>query len=268
MFRHDDLIGTRESRVALLGPVRDRMKESWEKNGLSYSKRAFGAYSSLCCVMFFADERFPLYLWHQDGRKVGVDMFSFVIPPYWRNEDFEGAIKRLDETRDEQASDKVSLLLHSSWQYSDPISGQIRLQIGLLDSWIAALRIKLGRSRFQDALKVVTLRQLKPYQGWFLGKYRSDFSSFLEEVPSILPGSQHLQESESRSSAGLDFVLKCIMEAFPDGKGSTTWSDVERRTGVSRRNINRAVERFELPGWKTPALSGQRGGQGGGQDKL
>lgn len=62
-----------------------------------------------------------------------------------------------------------------------------------------------------------------------------DLTPLLEKRQAISQGLVH--------ENGNDDVLKCLLEAYPDGKGRTTWSEVERRSGYSRRHITRMLKR-------------------------
>jgi hypothetical protein len=44
--------------------------------------------------------------------------------------------------------------------------------------------------------------------------------------------------------SGLTHAYQCLIEAFPNGKGSATWDEVVTRTGYSRRTIVRAMKKF------------------------
>lgn len=46
---------------------------------------------------------------------------------------------------------------------------------------------------------------------------------------------------EPMLGAGLEHAYRCFRNAYPDGKGKVPWHIVEKKTGYSRRQINRAL---------------------------
>lgn len=64
--------------------------------------------------------------------------------------------------------------------------------------------------------------------------------------------------NEIALGAGLEHTYRCFRDAFPDGKGKIPWSIVEKRTGYSRRQINRALRVYSDRNEQT---TGQDSGQ-------
>lgn len=49
------------------------------------------------------------------------------------------------------------------------------------------------------------------------------------------------ETSSDLKQSGTRHVADCLLQAFPDGKGGATWSEVEAKVGYSRRHILRAI---------------------------
>lgn len=45
--------------------------------------------------------------------------------------------------------------------------------------------------------------------------------------------------------SGLEAAYRCFKDAYPNGRGETIWQEVEKVTGWSRRQIKRALKKFE-----------------------
>lgn len=81
-------------------------------------------------------------------------------------------------------------------------------------------------------------RLLLPYRGWTVAVKDADARSILEFVR----GDGVARADKGKQ--GLAYIYNCFCEAFPDGKGSATWDDVQKRVGYSRRHIRRALETY------------------------
>lgn len=90
-----------------------------------------------------------------------------------------------------------------------------------------------------------------PFRGWSVCWSPEDLPETSAEIlveigfdnlTRLLEKRQAINQGLSHENGNND-VLKCVLEAYPDGKGRTTWSDVERRSGYSRRHITRMLIR-------------------------
>lgn len=67
--------------------------------------------------------------------------------------------------------------------------------------------------------------------------------------------------SEPAVGAGLEHTYHCFRNVFPNGKGKVPWHIVEKKTGYSRRQINRALRAYS-------EQDGRESGQDAGQHKV
>jgi hypothetical protein len=127
------------------------------------------------------------------------------------------------------------------------------------------LSMKLSASALSMRLK--NWHIARRFAGWSVCFEKSSMfdsgEAFLEGFTTIISKTDdpYMPEQELIENSGLEHAYKCFHDAFPNGKGETTWSVVEARTGYSRRQINRALKLYSGP-------DGQTGGQDSGQTPI
>lgn len=99
---------------------------------------------------------------------------------------------------------------------------------------------------------------IRPLTGWALCWKEDTLPETLEEcldelglVEDDWRMALHGEKVQSQGT-GLAATLASVLEAYPNGKGTDTWPQVESRVGYSRRNIVRALNTsVEHRGWAT-----------------
>jgi hypothetical protein len=121
--------------------------------------------------------------------------------------------------------------LLSGWLFISGDFGTVRLRRGLLESI----------SKREDAIVSQIRRALAPYHGWTVGICETAARNALKEISLNSP----LSTETKGALSPLEYTYQCFVSAFPEGKGNTTWPEVQRITGFSRRHIKRAMEAFD-----------------------
>lgn len=89
--------------------------------------------------------------------------------------------------------------------------------------------------------------QIRPIIGWSIC-WKQEILPETEQDLILSLGFAGLDWSDIRGRSsipsetnGYKHVSNCVMEAFPDGKGTEIWTEVEKKVGYSRRHIRRAL---------------------------
>lgn len=93
------------------------------------------------------------------------------------------------------------------------------------------------------------------FDGWAICFSEKEFPDGDPELLRALGFDEGYLTTADEDSAGSDslaYVLECALEAYPDGK-TDPWSTVEKKTGFSRRQINRALTKHGRTDWKMEA---------------
>lgn len=105
-----------------------------------------------------------------------------------------------------------------------------------------------------DIAKVIT-----PFLGWSMHWPEADLPSDAELVQHLIPDTANKwnwksvfgdDENETEQERRYRRTIDEILQAYPNGK-TETWSHVERKTGYSRRSIERALKEANRMDWKT-----------------
>lgn len=96
---------------------------------------------------------------------------------------------------------------------------------------------------------------VKPFRGWALCWKEGELPNGLDLIKSAFPDTDNKWNWESlfgkeAVSSSCDATLDAILQAYPDGK-TENWQSVEKKTGYSRRSIERALRDKGRRDWKT-----------------
>lgn len=93
------------------------------------------------------------------------------------------------------------------------------------------------------------VRLQEHFQGWAVcfrdtdvPRTTNDIMTLLElnALDFMMPGTHQRNPDEQ-----LKYVYDCVIKAFPKGKGTTSWDDIQEKVGYSRRHIERAFKIFD-----------------------
>lgn len=131
-------------------------------------------------------------------------------------------------TRERLRNFERKLLL--SWKYVDPLLGVIKLPQKSFWSRTAADNIT---RQLEDRLRI--------YDGRTVAISESDATDSIFWIKGVLAQTKPKPPDAEKWSN----VFQTYMQAYPDGKGTATWEEVETRTGYSRRHLLRAIKKFQ-----------------------
>ena len=81
--------------------------------------------------------------------------------------------------------------------------------------------------------------QLPENWGTFFQDYGLDDLDWTQRVDAISKTAPNASTARGNSKSN---VVRCVFEAYPDGKGTATWQEVVQRVGYSRRHITRSLK--------------------------
>tara|TARA_R110002051_G_scaffold57104_11_gene105915 strand:- start:8458 stop:9339 length:882 start_codon:yes stop_codon:yes gene_type:complete len=107
-----------------------------------------------------------------------------------------------------------------------------------------------GHGDTHEGLQDFLERQVRPLIGWSICWNPESLPETEQELFDRLGFSNLDWETFNKGNQDLDsgqtahdYVLQCVMTAFPDGKNGATWKVVEEKVGYSRRSIVTALKR-------------------------
>lgn len=136
--------------------------------------------------------------------------------------------------------------------------GLVKLKVNSLQLLMSAL--DLHGSEEESQAKRILETCFRPFEGWALC-WKTEIlpktlGDALHDLGLVSDSWSYLLDSETAGSAsgpqksGVERCRDEVLSAFPDGKGSNTWSQIEDASGWSRRQINRAVLEYdEMRDW-------------------
>lgn len=232
MLRRDGLLNFSQINDLIFEELRETI-EGIESSGGNPSgmDRAF-AWETWHLRMVLEDCA-EVYLLHHDEEPVRID----AAPIFLARPGFESRAGQIDlvEPLTTAALNTYIAQLYAAWEYVDLLHGLFLVPRRLSRSYLFGgkykrylddrLRVFSGRT---VAIPEATAHQsVERFRGW-LAAQKDDAS----------------RDGDTPDSSLLN-VFRTYSQAFPNGKGGATWSDVEKRTGYSRRHLTRAIKAFE-----------------------
>ncbi|MCE8539802.1 hypothetical protein KBY27_20260 [Ruegeria pomeroyi] len=183
-------------------------------------------------VLFF--QPVPIYAYYADGRLLRVSRQVFFSNNNISRYRFE-----------DHYEDELETYTHSLYGWS------ISPQYGFIDTDVWQI-VAGDEPQFSDRVANLSFtadflrEKIRPFQGGFLCLSASDADACFQHMQTAHKDDDTRDDKKHASS---DNIVRCLLEAFPDGKASETWENVERVVGYSRRSIIRALDSREMRWW-------------------
>lgn len=168
-----------------------------------------------------------VHLWDGKDHLVKMDAFAVFTFKKWG----AGPALETDIPRDFDSALDFVRDLNNRWQFIPrPLIG--KLKVGL---WQRIFNLV---EREPDRKAIFEL--MKNYDGYFVLLSESDLEAPMNDLRFYR--SQLSVTHDGKPPSTIENILDCFNKAFPQGKGSATWEEVESRVGYSRRSIQRALQ--------------------------
>lgn len=170
-----------------------------------------------------------VHLWDGKDYLVKVDAYAVFLRKKSHGH-LETALGGQDQ-KDYDSAERYMSELDNRWQFiPHPLLGRVQI-----DPWP-----KFMNSFETDRVRRTIFRQMTIFNGYFILLSESDLEAPMSDL--LFYRSQLSVAHGGKRPSTIENILDCFNKAFPHGKGSATWEEVEDRVGYSRRSILRALQ--------------------------